>query len=86
MHSQVNPLNERRLLSTREAAELLGVTVRCLEGWRACSSNGPRFIRLSTGAHCRAVRYRLADLEAWIAEREATSTSDPGLGAGDGAL
>jgi excisionase family DNA binding protein len=60
------------LLSTREAAALLGVPRRTLEGWRL-RGNGPRFVRMP-----RAVRYRREDLETWVALRLRSSTSDPG--------
>ncbi len=63
------PLNEtdierNHLLSQARAAELLGVAPRTLENYRA-RRIGPRFIALSR----RCVRYRLGDLEAWIASK-----------------
>jgi len=61
------------LLTTRQAAAYLNYTPRALEGWRV-RGGGPRFVRVSS----RSVRYRQADLDAWIAERVRTSTSDPG--------
>ena len=59
------------LLDEKKAADLLGVSVRCLQGWRY-RSGGPKYVRISR----RCCRYRLADLESWIAQRIATSTSD----------
>jgi hypothetical protein len=61
------------LLTEAEAARLLGFTPRFLQQ-RRYTGNGPKFVRVSA----RAIRYRLADLEAWAAERLRTSTSDPG--------
>jgi predicted DNA-binding transcriptional regulator AlpA len=53
------------LLKPGRAAELLGISKSTLQSWRLAGT-GPRFIRISA----RAVRYRLRDLEAWIARRE----------------
>ncbi len=58
------------LLSTAEAAKLLGVSVRFLEVSRM-RGNGPRFCRLSR----RIVRYQRADLEDWVEQQIKTSTS-----------
>jgi len=60
------------LLTTSEAAGRLKVTPRMLEARRS-RGGGPPFVKVG-----RAVRYREADLEAWIAERTRASTSDPG--------
>jgi len=61
------------LLTTPAAARVLGHSPRSLESWRY-RGGGPRFVRVSA----RSVRYRLADLEAWIEERLRVSTSDNG--------
>jgi predicted DNA-binding transcriptional regulator AlpA len=58
------------LLSAREAAALLHLSERTLERFRV-SGTGPKFIRLG-----RSVRYRLADIEAHIASRTVSSTSE----------
>jgi excisionase family DNA binding protein len=58
------------LLSQRQAAEYLCLSERTLERWRVQGS-GPRFVRCG-----RCVRYREADLEAWIAARVVASTSE----------
>jgi excisionase family DNA binding protein len=58
------------LLTTRQAAEYLNYELRTLESWRH-RGGGPRFVRVSA----KSVRYRSADLEAWIEERVRTSTS-----------
>ncbi len=62
-----------RLLREGDAAELLTVSPRTLADWRY-TGGGPRYIRLSG----RAIRYRLAELERFIAERERINTSDEG--------
>jgi predicted DNA-binding transcriptional regulator AlpA len=54
-------LGGERLISEGEAAALLGVAQRTLQGWRRCGA-GPRFLRLSR----RAIRYRPNDLAAWM--------------------
>ncbi len=59
------------LIRQEEAARLLGVSPRALEAWRY-RGGGPKFIRISG----RCIRYRRADLQAWIAERERHSTSE----------
>ena len=58
------------LVRQEEAARILDLTPRALEAWRH-KGGGPRYIRISA----RCVRYRRADLQAWIAERERYSTS-----------
>ena len=53
-----------QLLTTRQAAQLAGVSERT---WWAWSRSGlaPRSIAIGHGTR-PAVRYRLADIEAWI--------------------
>ena len=64
------------LLTTRQAADYLGVQPRMLE-MRRHRGGGPPFVRLSA----RAVRYRMSDLDDFIERRLRNSTSDPGPGA-----
>ena len=59
----------RKLLSTTETANLLGLARNTLEHARVKGS-GPPFIRLG-----RRVRYRSEDVEAWVSERRVGSTS-----------
>ncbi len=59
------------LLTEGEAATYLRFTRRALQAWR-CQGRGPRYVKISA----RAVRYRLEDLEQWIAERLRSSTWD----------
>ena len=69
------PLASRAvLLAPDQAANLLGVTPRVLERWRA-SGDGPQFARLSR----KAIRYRVEDLETFVASSLRTSTA-PGAG------
>lgn len=78
-HHAVDDFGGRRLIDTPTVAEYLGVATRTLECWRQ-RGGGPKYIRLAPAGNraVRAIRYRLADLEEWIAEREVSSTSDPG--------
>jgi excisionase family DNA binding protein len=59
-----------RLLTQREAAILLRLSERTLERLRVQGS-GPVYVKAG-----RSVRYREADLEAWIASRVVNSTSE----------
>lgn len=54
-------------LSDAQMCELLGITLRTSGRWRA-EGRGPRFIRIGGSR----VRYRRADLDAWISERTFT--------------
>jgi predicted DNA-binding transcriptional regulator AlpA len=58
------------LLRQREAATLLHLSERTLERFRV-SGTGPKFVRLG-----RSIRYRLTDIEAFIAPRIVGSTSE----------
>jgi hypothetical protein len=58
------------LLTQRHAALLLRLSERTLERHRVAGT-GPLFVRAG-----RAVRYREADLESWIASRVVGSTSE----------
>jgi excisionase family DNA binding protein len=51
------------LMKEREVAELLRVTRQTLSRWRA-ADQGPPFVQIEG-----SIRYRRADLEAWLAER-----------------
>jgi len=65
------------LLSPEQAAEYLGYTARFL-AIRRMKGDGPKFVKISA----RAVRYRQADLDAWINERVVSSTKET-CGEGD---
>ena len=60
-----------KLLSPPEAAQIFGITSKCLANWRL-RGGGPQFVRLSA----TRVRYRQSDLNLWIEERIRASTSD----------
>ena len=62
-----------QLLTTREAAELLRVSSRTLEGWRV-TGGGPSFFKPGS----RVVYDRL-ELEEWLYASRRTTTSDLGL-------
>lgn len=57
-------------INTREAARHVGVGASTLERWRL-SGDGPPYLKLK-----KAVRYRRADLDAWMASRLVRSTSE----------
>ena len=61
-----------RLLKEREVARFLTLEVATLRRWR-WSGRGPRFLKLGG-----AVRYELADIEAFKEASRRASTSDPG--------
>jgi excisionase family DNA binding protein len=57
-------------LDSAAASRHLGVSKSTLEKLRVYGG-GPKFLKLG-----RLVRYRIEDLEQWLAERVVTSTSD----------
>ena len=65
---------ENSLLTTREAAEYLGVSSAFLERDRWAGAKIP-FVRIGS----RAVRYTKEDLVVYIQSRVRISTSDTGL-------
>ncbi|MGH3426018.1 MAG: helix-turn-helix transcriptional regulator [Mycobacteriales bacterium] len=54
----------------REVAELLGCSIRTLQGWR-WRGGGPPFIRVG-----RSVRYDPSGLRAWVGAQTRRNTSD----------
>lgn len=72
MHARTLP----RVVTETEAAEILGVAKRTLQDWRF-RGRGPRFLSYSS----RAVRYRVADLEAFMDAAARSSTSEAGTAA-----
>lgn len=67
-------MNAPTLLTTSEAAKVLGVQAQTLRVWRL-SGKGPAYVRLGSGKFARACYSPLA-LDRWIADRTFTSTSD----------
>jgi hypothetical protein len=62
--------NPNRALPEGETAEILGVTVRTLQGWRQ-QRRGPKYLSYSR----RCVRYRLSDVLRFQ-EQHARAASD----------
>jgi predicted DNA-binding transcriptional regulator AlpA len=58
------------LLTQREAADFLQLSVRTLERYRV-SGGGPEYVQISR----RCVRYRPEDLNAWVELRRRRNTS-----------
>lgn len=65
---------ERHFLTTPEAAKLLRLKPRTLEGLRV-QGTGPRYYKMGPGRMARVV-YRRADLEAWVEQFSFNSTSE----------
>lgn len=55
---------QSNLLDTEQAADYLGVTPRTLEVWRCVKRHDIPYIKVG-----RLVKYRQADLDAWLASR-----------------
>ena len=66
---------ETVLLTTKEAAAVLGVCTRTLERWRV-TGEGPRFRKIG-----HWVRYAPSDLDEWLKKCTRESTSDDGSNA-----
>jgi predicted DNA-binding transcriptional regulator AlpA len=60
------------LLTVAQVSEIIGRSVSTLEKDRL-EGNGPPYVKMG-----RLVRYRPADVRAYLAERVRRSTSDPG--------
>ena len=65
-----NSQPNQAFLNTVEAAAYLGLQRTTLEAWR-CRGGGPKYLKFGN-----AVRYRRADLEAWIESRTRSHTSE----------
>ncbi len=63
-------LSRKQLVDERRAAEFLGMQVKTLQEWRT-SGKGCPFVKIG-----RAVRYSLADLDAFIAKNTVQSTAE----------
>lgn len=62
--------NGEALLTTHQAAALLGLSSRTLEGYR-WKGGGPQFVAIARNL----IRYRRADLRTWMEERIAPHTA-----------
>lgn len=62
-----------KIISSNDAAALIGVTPATLRFWR-CKGKGPRFIKLGQSKQA-GVCYDPADIEAWKTARKFASTS-----------
>ena len=68
----------KELVDTKQAAVYLKASPRFLEiGRIKGGDHGPKFVQCSP----KMIRYRIQDLDAWIASRIRTSTSDDGSAA-----
>ena len=68
--------SQDRLLTTPEAAKLLRLSRRTLEGLRV-SGTGPRYFKLGPGRMAKVV-YKFQDLDQWLARFQFASTSEYG--------
>jgi predicted DNA-binding transcriptional regulator AlpA len=60
-----------RLISERDAAAYLNVSMRTLQGWRL-KGGGPHYVKAGT----KSIRYRRRDLAAWVNAQIRTNTSE----------
>lgn len=58
------------LINAKQLAEKIGSTVGTLAYWRYMGK-GPKFIKLG-----HSVRYRLADIDAWLTEQTCSQTGE----------
>jgi len=62
---------DEKVMTEKQASDYLQLTTRTLQAWRY-RGGGPKYIRVSS----KCVRYRQSDIDKWLAERVASSTSD----------
>lgn len=62
------------VVDERGAAEIVGLSAKTLQNKRV-SGDGPPYVKLSPGKR-GAVRYRVSDLESWLAGKVVHSTSE----------
>jgi predicted DNA-binding transcriptional regulator AlpA len=65
-----DPAPHRRMLSVPEAAAYCGISVAYMNALR-CKGGSARYIKIGS-----RVLYDSADLDAWLADKRRTSTSD----------
>jgi len=61
---------DKQMLTDKQAAEFLGIKKQTLAVWRSTARYELPFVKVG-----RAVRYRVSDLEKFIASRTATETT-----------
>ena len=71
-YEKVGLVMTRQLLTERQIAKLLSVSVKTVQWWR-WSGGGPPYLKLNS-----AVRYDPEKLAAWLDECKRTSTADQG--------
>lgn len=59
-------IEERAVVSSAEAARMLGISPRTLANWRV-QGRGPTYVRL--GKNRSPVLYRVGDVESWLESR-----------------
>lgn len=67
-------MSTTQLLTTSEAAKVLGVQAQTMRAWRL-SGRGPAYVRLGAGKFARAC-YTREEIDRWIAARTFTSTAN----------
>lgn len=66
MNSNNMPFENHAVISSAEAAWMLGISPRTLANWRA-QGRGPVYVRL--GKSRSPVLYRVKDVESWLESR-----------------
>ena len=74
MNSNTVSRQKQQFLTEREVEELGLASRRTLQSWRLLG-RGPRYIKVS-----RSVRYRLGDIEEWLAAQTVTPAADSQAG------
>lgn len=65
-------MNRSALITTRDVAEMLGVSRSTLYGW-AVAGYGPPPIKVG-----RQVRYKASDVDAWLEQQKRSSANNVG--------
>jgi len=74
----MHPPFDNHLLHERDAARILGVSASTLRRWRSLRI-GPAYVRVG-GKPGGAIRYREADLLAWMASNTVSATMGGDIG------
>lgn len=65
----IKELTEARLISEKDVARMICVSVRCVQNWRL-RGGGPPLVKLG-----RSVRYQVSDILMFIEERKHSNTA-----------